>query len=133
MAKYFGKMILLEIQSEARKAVKIARIRGKEGFWSRPVGPTQPPVLRGPACQTRCLRATLNEAPPPPPSPAATVAAHPSSPRATRDPEWRAPRPPLVRQPATRGARAPGPTRLHRRPPVPLVASRTPRGTGTDG
>ena len=49
------------------------------------------------------------------------MAAHQSSPRAARDPEWHAPRPPLIRRPATRGARAPGPTRLHRRPPAPLV------------
>jgi hypothetical protein len=43
MAKYFGKMILLEIQSEARKAVKIARIRGKKKVFG--VGPWVPPSL----------------------------------------------------------------------------------------
>jgi len=64
--------------------------------------------------------------PPPPPAPEAP---HPSCPQAARDPEWRAPRPPLVRRPVTRGARAPG--RTH--PPAPLVAPRTPHGTEMDG
>ena len=64
----------------------------------------------------------------PPPSPATEVP-HPSCPQAAQDPEWRAPRPPLVRRPVTRGARAPGRTR----PPTQLVAPRTLRGTEMDG